>query len=329
MTARLAIVMFLVAGTALCQAQSEKAEAGQASEVASENGQPKPLTKAQVLDLVAAGMQSSKLAKVVREHGIDFIPTAEDLAALRKSGAADALIKALGRAPQSNVSGPVPVGADDLAASRNSGATVAPIKALGRALQPIPSGPEPLDKDKLLRLVVRGTPNPRTLDLVETVGLNFRPTDEFLDTLRIAGADGAVIAAVRSAVPVTPQPAQPSSPTASGKPEAGTQAGDEGGPIYQAGPDVTAPKRLFTPEPPYTEKARHQGIEGTVVLTIVVDATGNVTDVKVVQALDPGLDDSAARTVRTWKFQPATRGGKPVAVGIRVEVSFGLYHQPR
>ena len=88
-------------------------------------------------------------------------------------------------------------------------------------------------------------------------------------------------------------------------------------------------RRLGNAHATHTEKARHQGIEGTVVLTIVVDATGNVTDVKVVQALDPGLDDSAARTVRTWKFQPATRGGKPVAVGIRVEVSFGLYHQPR
>jgi len=98
-------------------------------------------------------------------------------------------------------------------------------------------------------------------------------------------------------------------------------------PAYKVGGDVSAPKPIFKPEPPYTDKARKDKVQGTVQLLLVVDAEGKVSDAKVVKALDPGLDASALRTVRTWQFQPATRDGKPVPVKVTVEVDFRLYHQ--
>jgi TonB family protein len=38
-----------------------------------------------------------------------------------------------------------------------------------------------------------------------------------------------------------------------------------------------------------------------------------------------GLDEKALETVRTYKFKPAKKNGKPVAVPIAIEVNFHLY----
>jgi TonB family protein len=88
---------------------------------------------------------------------------------------------------------------------------------------------------------------------------------------------------------------------------------------------TSAPRPTYRPEPGYTPAARKAKIEGEVALSIVIDAQGNVTEVK--QTSDPlggGLDESAAATVRTWKFEPARRAGVPVAVKTRVKVTFKL-----
>jgi TonB family protein len=70
------------------------------------------------------------------------------------------------------------------------------------------------------------------------------------------------------------------------------------------------------------------GIEGLVGLQLTVTEQGKAEDVKVIKTLDPELDANAVRTVRTWKFQPATKDGKPTAVQIKVTVSFRLYKRP-
>jgi TonB family protein len=40
----------------------------------------------------------------------------------------------------------------------------------------------------------------------------------------------------------------------------------------------------------------------------------------------PDLNENAIETVKTWRFEPGTKGGKPVAVEIAVEVDFKLYN---
>jgi len=47
--------------------------------------------------------------------------------------------------------------------------------------------------------------------------------------------------------------------------------------------------------------------------------------VKVTRSLGLGLDEKAIEAVKQWKFEPAMKDGKPVAVQINVEVSFRLY----
>jgi TonB family protein len=58
---------------------------------------------------------------------------------------------------------------------------------------------------------------------------------------------------------------------------------------------------------------------------MIVTAKGKVRDLKVIRSLDPGLDKQAVAAVSTWRFEPATKDGKPVAVHLPVEVTFRLY----
>lgn len=94
--------------------------------------------------------------------------------------------------------------------------------------------------------------------------------------------------------------------------------------VYEPGNDLTPPKGVYTPNPEYSEKARKKKISGTVVVELVVTADGKVRDVKVTKSLEPSLDQQAIAAVQTWKFKPATKDGKPVAVHIHAEVTFRI-----
>ena len=101
--------------------------------------------------------------------------------------------------------------------------------------------------------------------------------------------------------------------------------GGIGGGIFRVGGGVSAPRALDTPDPEYSEEARKAKYQGTCVLWLIVGPDGKPRDVKVARALGMGLDQKAIEAVRNWKFQPAMKDGKPVAVQINVEVNFRLY----
>ena len=73
------------------------------------------------------------------------------------------------------------------------------------------------------------------------------------------------------------------------------------------------------------EEARKAKYQGTCVLWLVVGPDGRPRDIRVARSLGLGLDEKAIEAVKTWKFEPAMKDGKPVAVQINVEVSFRLY----
>jgi periplasmic protein TonB len=103
----------------------------------------------------------------------------------------------------------------------------------------------------------------------------------------------------------------------------GEDAGTGGGP-YRPGSDINPPSLLREVKPSYTEEARRRGIEGEVVLEIVVRSNGSVGDVRVLQGLGSGLDQRAIEAVRQWRFSAATRKGRPVDVLVEVAVDFRL-----
>jgi len=95
--------------------------------------------------------------------------------------------------------------------------------------------------------------------------------------------------------------------------------------VYELGDGVTPPKAIYQPDPEYSERARKKKINGTVIVAMIVTAEGKVRDLKIIKSLDKGLDKQAIAAVSKWQFQPATKGGKPVAVHLPVEVDFRLY----
>ena len=103
----------------------------------------------------------------------------------------------------------------------------------------------------------------------------------------------------------------------------GSGGGTGGGP-YRAGSGIEPPRLLHEARPHYTEEARQQGVEGDVVLEIVVRSDGSVGDVRILRRLGSGLDEQAVQAVRQWKFSAATRFGTPVDVLVEVAVEFQL-----
>jgi TonB family protein len=98
-------------------------------------------------------------------------------------------------------------------------------------------------------------------------------------------------------------------------------AGDQ---LYRVGGDVSAPKLVFVPDPQYSEEARQAKYQGVCVVSLIVDAQGNPMRVLVVRHLGMGLDQKAVEAVKGYRFEPAMRFGKPVAVAVDVEVNFRL-----
>src|SRR5579885_2990636 len=50
-----------------------------------------------------------------------------------------------------------------------------------------------------------------------------------------------------------------------------------------------------------------------------------IRQAKVEHSLEASLDRQALTAVSTWKFNPATKDGQPVAVKINIDVSFKLF----
>ena len=101
--------------------------------------------------------------------------------------------------------------------------------------------------------------------------------------------------------------------------------GGIGGGAYRVGGGVSAPKVLYQPEPEYSEEARKNKWQGTVLLRIIVGTDGRAHDISVIQSLGMGLDEKAIEAVKTWRFEPGRNLGQAVPVEVAVEVNFHLY----
>ena len=101
--------------------------------------------------------------------------------------------------------------------------------------------------------------------------------------------------------------------------------GGIGGGAFRVGNGVSAPRALDTPDPEYSEEARKAKYQGVVVLWLIVGPDGKPRDIRVSRPLGMGLDQKAIEAVQRWRFEPAMKDGRPVAVQINVEVNFRLY----
>jgi TonB family protein len=88
---------------------------------------------------------------------------------------------------------------------------------------------------------------------------------------------------------------------------------------------VTQPRCTYCPNPSYSEEARAAKLQGSVILNVVVSATGQAERVVVLRGPGHGLEQKAMEAVQNWRFTPAAGpDGKPVACVVNIEVSFRI-----
>ena len=78
------------------------------------------------------------------------------------------------------------------------------------------------------------------------------------------------------------------------------------------------------PEPAYTREARRVGVQGVVVLRVLLLADGKIDRVRVVRRLPFGLTENAIRAACEIKAKPAMKAGKEVSQWITLEYAFRL-----
>jgi len=247
----------------------------------------KPFSRNYLLQWLASGVDADQIGKEVRSRGIDFDPSEEDLGRLRGAGASESLLQAIREAKRFKPPVNQPPSVPELKSpSRTVGNAVKALKG-ARVVCPPSASSIPV------------FPSPNDVNTIAAyLGCGDRVVILEKHSGRI-GIDRILLADGKMGF------VQDS---------------------YLSSEYVTAPVPSYKPEPGYTSQARHDKIEGKVVLRIVIDVEGDVADAQEVsQRLGDGLDEMAIETVKTWKFKPAQEG-VPVAVRVIVEIDFRLFH---
>ena len=77
--------------------------------------------------------------------------------------------------------------------------------------------------------------------------------------------------------------------------------------------------------PPYPEEARAAGLQGKVTLRLRIGVDGRVESLKILKSSGTvSLDESALATVKQWRFEPARRLGRPIAMEVKTSVNFQI-----
>ncbi len=129
--------------------------------------QQKPLTKDQVQSLVRSGLGDESGAKLIEQRGIDFAPTEDFLQSLKAAGANDVFLKAVRAAKRPHAHSEV--------------------------------AKKPLDQVQVITLLAGQIPSHRVAMLVKEGGIDFEPTHDYLQQVRLAGGEDDLISALKSA----------------------------------------------------------------------------------------------------------------------------------
>lgn len=103
-------------------------------------------------------------------------------------------------------------------------------------------------------------------------------------------------------------------------PEPAKPAANAAGPV-RVGGNIKPPKIISSTLPDYPSIARNAGVEGAVVIEVVIDKTGKVTGEHAISGPQM-LRKSALDAVRGWKYQPSLLDGEPISVEMLVTIQF-------
>ncbi|MEM7048736.1 MAG: TonB family protein [Acidobacteriota bacterium] len=98
------------------------------------------------------------------------------------------------------------------------------------------------------------------------------------------------------------------------------------GQLVRPGPGVVPPKLVSIQKPKYPPIARRMGVQGDVVLSVLVDENGKVIDTRLTQGIERkvGINEAALEAAGTAKYQPATKNGVEVRMWTTLRLPFRL-----
>jgi len=137
--------------------------------------QQKPFTQEQVSNMVRDGFGDESGAKLIQQRGIDFAPSEDFCQTLKAAGASGAFLAAL-RAAQP----PMPA-----------------------------SARKPINQVQVFALLAGQVPSHRVTMLVEERGIDFEPTDDYLQEVRLAGGEDELISALKGTKVMKPATVDP------------------------------------------------------------------------------------------------------------------------
>jgi TonB family protein len=94
--------------------------------------------------------------------------------------------------------------------------------------------------------------------------------------------------------------------------------------IYRVGAGVTAPVLITQVAPQYSDLARQERIQGSVILEGIVETDGAMSVTRIARSLHPTLDHNAIYALKQWRFEPGRLNGVAVRVQLEIEVSFNV-----
>ncbi|MGO9591658.1 MAG: TonB family protein [Candidatus Acidiferrales bacterium] len=128
-----------------------------------------------------------------------------------------------------------------------------------------------------------------------------------IDAGALAGGQNVALPSTESMPANLPPPPQQQAPTSEAP--------------VQVGGDIMPPRLISAPPVVYPEMARQAGIGGDVVVRIVIDKSGKVTEAKAISG-PMLLRDAAVSALRDRKYVPSKLDGRPISLEMLVTIQF-------
>src|SRR5713226_3031150 len=92
-------------------------------------------------------------------------------------------------------------------------------------------------------------------------------------------------------------------------------------PTVRVGGQIVWPRLISSVPPEYPSLARARRLTGDVLLDVLIDAAGKVSDMKVLSG-PVLLRDAAMDALRQWRYEPARLNGQPTPIHMQVTIKF-------
>jgi len=78
------------------------------------------------------------------------------------------------------------------------------------------------------------------------------------------------------------------------------------------GSEVRPALPMVFPDPPVRRSEIPDGVTGSVIVEVTIDAQGKVIETRLLQGLGYGIEQKVIATLFNWRFRPATKDGVPI-----------------